>query len=126
MQGDTTTDAPAAGTDHERGSALDWAERSRRQRAALRDELRAGRVDLERTFELARHDHLVGAVKLLFVLESLPGARKTDTRRTLDHLGIDPASPVGRLDDRVRRTLLDAFSAPLGPAGDVASGEDLP
>lgn len=119
------TDAAAAATDDERRSALDWAERSRRRRAALRDELRAGRVDLERALERARHDDLVGTVKLLFVLESLPGARKTDTRRTLDRLGIDPTSPVGRLDDRVLRTLLDTFSGPVGPSGDVdvASGE---
>jgi hypothetical protein len=120
------TDAAAAATYDERRSALDWAERSRCRRAALRDELRAGRVDLERALELSRHDDLVGTVKLLFVLESLPGARKTDTRRTLARLGIDPAAPVGRLDDRVLRTLLDTFSGPVGPAGDVTSGEGHP
>ena len=117
VEGDTLSYAAAAVPDDRREAALDWAERSRSRRAELRDELRSAHLDLVGAFRLALDDDHVGAVKLLFVLESLPGARKTDTRRTLARLGIDPATPVGRLDDPLRRELLDTFGVPGGPDG---------
>jgi hypothetical protein len=81
----------------------------------LRQQLRAAQLDLPAALELALTDELIAAVKLLFVLESLPGARKTDTRRTLSALGVDPATPVGVLDGHQRHLMCETFGSGPGP-----------
>jgi guanylate kinase len=55
------------------------------------------------------------AVTVLFVLESLPGARKVTTRRRLGQLGIAETLPIGRLDDDQRAALRRAFGPPELP-----------
>lgn len=92
-----------------RDAALEWARRAREVRHSLRDELAEGRTTLEGVLERAGHDELVGAVRLGWALESLPGARKVDTRRRLAALGLDGAMPLAGLDASQRRTVLEAF-----------------
>lgn len=102
-------DGPATGTNR---AAFEWAARARAARHGVREELSEGRRDLAGVLEAAHADPFVGLVRLLWTLESLPGARKTDTRRRLDELGLDGTTPIGALDASQRRALLEAF--PLG------------
>jgi guanylate kinase len=103
----------------EREAALDWARRARETRFRLREEISSTAIDLEQALREADEDELVGAVRLGWVLESLPGSRKIDTRRHLARLGLDPSMPVGSLDSMQRATILEEFGP--GPVEGVAS-----
>jgi hypothetical protein len=93
----------------ERSAALAWADAARARRETLAAQLRSGEWDLTRVLGAAHDEPLVGRVRLLYVLESLPGARKTDTRRTLAALGLDPGLPVAALDAVQRDLVLATF-----------------
>lgn len=99
------TEAAAPG----RAQALAWAEAARSRRHGLRAELASGAASLDGVLELGRTDPLVGAVKLQYVLESLPGARKTDTRRALAHHGLGAALPLAELTDPERSLVSSVF-----------------
>lgn len=99
-----------------REDALDWARAARATRHEVREQLASGATTLAEVLDRARSDELVGAVRLGWALESLPGARKVDTRRALDALAIDGDAPLGALDDGTRRTVLDRFAAAARPA----------
>jgi guanylate kinase len=110
---------PAAPAD--RAAAFDWADRRRRARARLREDLGAGRRTLAELLEVARDPDPVdpedpAAVKVLVVLESLPGARKVATRRRLAGIGVPETLPLGQLDDDQRAALLRVFGPPQLPA----------
>lgn len=101
---------PAPEPDH--AAALRWAASFREFRAALYASLSRGATPLEDV--LRGDDELTAETKLLGVLESLPGARKTDTRRVLDGLRIPGSTRIGALTDVQRATLLGTF--PLDPS----------
>jgi guanylate kinase len=109
-----------------RDDALGWARAARATRHQVREELSTGASTLSEVLDRADSDELTAAVRLGWALESLPGARKVDTRRALDALAIDGDAPLGALDDGTRRTVLERFAA--GPAGAPAAGpvSDVP
>ena len=81
----------------DRDAAVEWAQTVRARRAQVLGDLGAGRTDLMSVLDHADADPLVAAIKLLKVLEALPGARKTDTRRALADLGVDGQRRLGEL-----------------------------
>lgn len=107
----------------ERTAALDWAQVARARRAKVRDDLRDGSTDLASVLSERRSDEALGAVRLLWVLESVPGARKISTRRALDAMGVDHATPIGSIDDELAAVLLDRFGDPtaVDPGTEAAS-----
>lgn len=111
---------PTAGTDRE--AALEWAAECRARRAELERSLSEGGTTLGDALgpEVAA-DHQLGLVKLLVVLEALPGARKVLTRQRLAELEIDGARPVRDLTADERATVLANFplDAPASGAPDV-------
>ncbi len=100
--------------DGSRDAALAWATAARDARHRVRRELRSGATTLGGLLDLAGVDELIGQVRLLWALESLPGARKTDTRRVLDRLGLDGGRLLGTLSAAELDTVLATF--PLDPA----------
>ena len=52
---------------------------------------------------------MVGKMKVLAVLESLPGVGKVKARRTMEQIGISESRRVRGLGTRQRSQLLDAF-----------------
>jgi hypothetical protein len=77
--------------------AMSWAAEFRATRASVTDDLSAGRRSLDDVLG-DRDDDLVGRIKLLVVLEALPGATKVGTRRRLAELGLEQATPIAQLD----------------------------
>jgi hypothetical protein len=104
-----TSTGGALGTTDTREAALRWAAAARSTRHQVRSELAAGGTTLAAVLGRATSDPLVGQVKLLWVLESLPGARKIDTRRRLTALGIDAGAPLAQLDGDERAVVLSNF-----------------
>lgn len=92
----------------QRAAAHTWAAHVRDVRIAVRDQLADGRVSLADVLD-ARHDEAVGSIHLLWALESLPGARKVDTRRRLLALGVAEQAPLVELSDDERRAVLQEF-----------------
>ncbi len=106
-----TPDGPTLATQDHRADALSWAARSRERREELRVELSSGRRTLGDVLA-ARQDEHDGRVRLLYVLESLPGAGKVATRRRMAQLGLEEATPLHDLDDAACAVVLAEF--PVG------------
>ena len=97
----------SAGPAPDHVAALRWAASFR----AFRDTLYASLSDGTRSLAdvMGSGDELTSETKLLGVLEALPGARKTDTRRTLETLGVPGSVRLGALGDEQRSLLLATF-----------------
>jgi hypothetical protein len=88
----------------QRQAALEKAAAARRQRAELKDRLKMGSVSL---LDQGQSDEVVGKMKVLAVLESLPGLGKVKARRVMDEVGISDTRRVQGLGDQQRRKLLE-------------------
>jgi hypothetical protein len=112
---------PVTGTD--RAAAFDWARDQRAARHSLAAALGAGAESLRDVVARAC-DEPWGSATLLFVLESLPAARKIDTRRALRGLGLDGDVSLCDLDEAQREVVLREFPLPAvddPPTGGVVS-----
>jgi hypothetical protein len=82
----------------DRVEALAWAERARTARSDLLGRVAAGEVSLALVCDLARSDDLVAMIKVLSVVQSLPGWAKIAARRSLAELGIANDTPLVDVD----------------------------
>ena len=64
---------------------------------------------------------MIGRIKLLWVLESLPGAGKVATRRHLASLGLEESIPVGELSDE-QRSIISAEFGTASRSADIETG----
>jgi ribosomal protein S13 len=69
-----------------------------------------GSITLAELLQQADNDDMVAGIKVLAVLESLPGVGKVKARRTMDEVGIADTRRLRGLGDQQRRSLLAAFS----------------
>ena len=76
-----------------------------------------GSITLSELLDQAETDDMVASIKVLAVLESLPGVGKVKARRTMDEIGIADTRRVRGLGDQQRKALLGALRAerPPGP-----------
>ena len=93
----------------QREAALAKAAVARRERAELKEKLKMGSTNLRELFDQAESDEVVGKMKVLAVLESLPGLGKVKARRLMDEIGISEARRVQGLGRNQREALLAAF-----------------
>ena len=101
---------PPTLTPEQRQAALDKAASARRERAELKEKLKMGSVNLRELLNLADNNQVVAKMKVLAVLESLPGVGKVKARRTMDEIGISETRRVRGLGDQQRTKLLDTFA----------------
>ena len=100
---------PPALSPEERRAALDKAAAARRQRAELKDKLKMGSMDLKELLDQSERDEVVGKMKVLTVLESLPGVGKVRARRLMEQINISEARRVRGLGAQQRDALLKQF-----------------
>jgi len=62
---------------------------------------------LKDLLDQGQSDEVVGKMKVLAVLESLPGLGKVKARRVMDEVGISDTRRVQGLGDQQRRKLLE-------------------
>lgn len=103
---------PPSLTPEQRQAALEKAARARRERAEIKDHLKSGRVTLKELLVKAESDEIVGKMKVLAVLESLPGTGKVKARRLMEQVGISEARRLQGLGAKQRETLLEAADRP--------------
>jgi len=115
---------PPALTAEQRQAALEKAAEARRQRAEVKAKLKQGSLGLGELFDQGTRDDALAKLKVVSVLESLPGVGKVKARRTMEEIGIsvpahldhdrgryviDCPFPV-QFDEEPRRWLLEAVS----------------
>ena len=93
----------------QRQAALDKAAAARRQRAELKEKLKMGSLSLKELFDQSERDEVVGKIKVLAVLESLPGVGKVRARRIMEEVDISEARRVRGLGEQQRKALLRMF-----------------
>lgn len=94
----------------ERQAALEKAAAARRQRAEVKEKLKMGSLDLKELLDQAERDEVVAKMKVLSVLESLPGLGKVKARRVLDDVGISETRRLQGLGDKQRKALFDRLT----------------
>ena len=97
-------------TPEQREAALAKAAEARRARAELKEKLKLGSLSLSDLLDQADGNDTVGKMKVLAVLESLPGVGKVRARRAMEEIGIADTRRVKGLGDQQRKSLLEAFS----------------
>lgn len=100
---------PPALTAEQRQAALAKAAEARRARAIVKDRLKSGELRLADVLDLAARDELVAGIKVLAILESLPGVGKVKARRTMTDIGIADTRRLRGLGEQQRRALLATF-----------------
>jgi hypothetical protein len=94
-------------TPEQRAAALEKAAEARRLRAEIKSRLKMGSLSLREA--LASDDNNVGKLKVLSLLESLPGVGKVKARKVMDDIGIADNRRVQGLGSQQRQALLDAL-----------------
>ncbi len=92
-----------------RQAALAKAADARRQRAELKEKLKMGSVSLDELLAQAEGDEVIGKMKVVAVLESLPGVGKVRARRLMEELKIAESRRVRGLGAQQREALLKQF-----------------
>lgn len=96
-------------TDEQRQAALAKAAEARRVRAELKEKLKMGSMTLKELLDQGAGDDIVAKMKVIAVLEALPGVGKVKARRTMEEIGISDSRRVRGLGDQQRAALLKAF-----------------
>ena len=99
-------------TAEQRTAALEKAAQARKARADLKDHLKSGRTNLKDLLTKADSDETIGKMKVLSVLESLPGTGKVKARRLMEQVGISETRRLQGLGAKQRDALLEAVERP--------------
>ena len=93
----------------ERQAALEKAKAARIKRAEVRDDLKSGKLTLEKVLEM-KNDPVVGRMKVSTLIESLPGYGKAKAAKIMEELGISAPRRVQGLGVRQREQLLEQLT----------------
>ncbi len=100
---------PPVLSDDARRAALAKAAEARRVRAEIRTRLKSGAIGLPALLEQV-DDDLIGKMKVLSVVESMPGVGKVKSRRIMEQCGISESRRLQGLGRNQRDRLLNALS----------------
>lgn len=98
-------------TDEQRRAALEKAALARRIRAEVKARLKMGTLSLDDLLTQADEDVIVAKIKVLAVLESLPGVGKVTARRKMEEFGIAESRRLSGLGPQQREKLLKEFGS---------------
>jgi hypothetical protein len=100
---------PPSLTPEQRQAALEKAAVARRQRAEVKEKLKANSLTLAELFEQGDRDEILAKLKVVSVLESLPGVGKVRARRLMQELDISESRRLRGLGRNQREALLKRF-----------------
>ena len=101
---------PPSLSPEQRQAALEKAAAARRLRAELKEKLKMGSLSLKELLDQGERDEIVGKMKVLSVIEALPGVGKVKARRLMDDVGISETRRLQGLGDNQRRKLFDKLN----------------
>ena len=100
---------PPALTPEQRSAALEKAAEARRVRAEVKNRLKLNRLSLHDLFNQSDSDDVLAKLKVVSVLESMPGVGKVRARRLMQELDISESRRLRGLGAKQRAALLEAF-----------------
>ncbi len=97
-------------TPEQRAAALDKAAAARRSRAAFKVRLKTSGASLAEVLDSGQTDEAIGKMRVLAVLEAMPGIGKIKAARLMDKLDISPSRRVRGLGVKQREALEREFA----------------
>lgn len=94
----------------QRAAALAKAAEARVARAELKAKLKMGSLSLAEAVASADSNDVIGKLKVVTLLESLPGLGKVKARRIMDDIGIADSRRVRGLGSQQRKELLEQLA----------------
>jgi len=98
-------------TPEQRAAALEKAARARKVRAELKDRLKHQRTTLREVLDAGQTDEAVGKLKVVALLEAMPGVGKVRAATIMDKLDISPSRRVRGLGVKQRNALEREFAS---------------
>ena len=96
-------------TPEQRAAALEKAAEARRVRSDVKNRLKMGSITLTELLDQADDDPVLAKIKVVAVLESLPGVGKVTAGRIMDDIGIAKSRRLSGLGPQQRKSLLEVF-----------------
>ena len=96
-------------TPEQRAAALEKAAAARRARADLKVRLKSSGASLREVLDSGESDEAIGKMKVLAVLEAMPGVGKIKAARIMEKLEISPSRRVRGLGAKQREALEREF-----------------
>ncbi|TAL23385.1 MAG: integration host factor [Frankiales bacterium] len=97
-------------TPEQRSAALAKAAAARKARAALKVRLKSSGASLDQVLADGDTDEVIGKMKVVAVLEAMPGVGKVRAQRIMERLEISPSRRVRGLGTKQREALVREFS----------------
>jgi transposase len=101
-------------TPEQRAAALEKAAEARRVRAELKDKLKHSAMTLREILDAGETDEVIGKLKVVALLEAMPGVGKVRAARIMEKLDISPSRRVRGLGAKQRSALEREFSSEAG------------
>jgi hypothetical protein len=98
-------------TPEQRAAALEEAAAARKARAELKVRLKSSGTSLDEVLADGAKDEVVGKMKVVAVLEAMPGVGKVRAQRIMERLEISPSRRVRGLGAKQREALVREFSS---------------
>ena len=98
-------------TPEQRAAALEKAAAARKARADLKLRLKSHGTSLAEVLDSGDTDDAVGKMKVVAVLEAMPGVGKVRAAQIMERLEIAPSRRLRGLGDRQRKALLADFES---------------
>ena len=96
-------------TPEQRAAALEKAAAARKARAELKLRLKSGSTTLLDVLDSGETDDAVGKMRVVALLEAMPGVGKVRAQKLIEELEISPARKVRGLGAKQREALLRQF-----------------
>ena len=97
-------------TPEQRSAALEKAAAARRARAELKVRLKSNGARLDDVLADGDTDSVIGKMRVVAVLEAMPGVGKVRAQRIMERLEISPSRRVRGLGVKQRQALVREFS----------------
>lgn len=120
MSGDLVDAVAPVLTEQDRRRGQERALAARRQRAAIKADLREGRRALAEVLDLGRRDPVLGRMRAVDLVRALPGIGPARADHVLDVCHIAPGRRVAGLGDHQRAALVRVLSARRRPGAGQA------
>ncbi len=96
-------------TPEQRAAALQKAAAARQARAEVKSRLKYSQGSLSEVIEQGRHDDTIGKLKVVALLESMPGIGKVKARSIMSEIGISPTRRIRGLGPHQVAALIERF-----------------
>ncbi|GAB4085489.1 integration host factor [Myceligenerans cantabricum] len=96
-------------TPEQRAAALEKAAEARRVRAEIKNKLKYSQGSLKEVIEKGQKDDVVGKLKVVSLLESMPGVGKVKAKAIMEEIGIAETRRVRGLGPHQSAALIERF-----------------